>query len=526
MPDNTDSTTSYDVVPYPSHPYPQTHPDRLATVAKLFGIAPRPIGQCRVLEVGCGQGGNLLPMAEQLPQSRFVGIDLSDVQIDAAQRQADEAGLTNIELRQLDILDVSADLGEFDYILCHGVYSWIPPHVQDHLLALCAARLSPHGVAYISYNTYPGWHLREMIRSMMRYHARNFPAPDEHVAQARALLDFLAGAVDDNDDVYGPMLRRELNLLRRLSDSYLFHEHLESFNAPIYFHQFAERAAANGLKYLGEAQIAAMYTGNLPPQVERTLRSVATDLVQMEQYMDFVRNRAFRQTLLVHQDVDVDRRLRADRLEELYVSSPLACDESNGVAASSEAIRYSRRDDDRSMSTADSLLKAAIARLATAWPGSVAYSQLVVDADLELRPGVVTSSDHIARTAERLAKFLLKLYMADLVELHSEPDCFVTAVSTCPRAGGVARQQAAGGNVVTNRRHESVKIDDLGRHVLQSLDGARDREALLERLQTLVDDGVLVIRQDAQSPANTRLRLADALDRSLRALADRALLVE
>jgi len=523
MPDNTDSTTSYDAVPYPSHPYPQTHPERLATVAGLFGADPCPIGQCRVLEVGCGQGGNLLPMAEQLPESRFVGIDLSDVQIDAAQRRADEAGLTNIELRRLDILDVTADLGEFDYILCHGVYSWIPPHVQNSLLALCSARLSPHGVAYVSYNTYPGWHLREMIRSMMRYHARGFPDPGEHVAQARALLDFLAGAVDANDDVYGPMLRRELNLLRRLSDSYLFHEHLESFNAPIYFHQFAERAADNGLQYLGEAQVAAMYTGNLPADVERTLRSVASDLVQMEQYMDFVRNRAFRQTLLVHQDIEVDRRLRADRLEDMYVSSPLTCDESNGSVG---ATRYSRRDDDRSMSTGDPLLKAAIARLAAAWPGSVAHRQLVVDSDPELGPGAVTTADRIARTAERLARGLLKLYMADLVEFHCAPDRFVTAVSDFPRAGGVARSQAAAGAVVTNRRHESVEIDELGRRVLRNLDGTRDRHAILDRLQALVDDGVLVIRQDSQSPTDARPRLTDALDQTLKALAARALLVE
>jgi cyclopropane fatty-acyl-phospholipid synthase-like methyltransferase len=147
--------TSYDEVPYESHPFPQTHPDRLATIATLLGLRPPPVQRCRVLELGCAAGGNLIPMALGLPQSSFVGIDLSAVEVAEGQQLIAQLGLKNVQLRHLSILDAGPDLGRFDYILCHGVYSWVPTAVQDKILDVCKHNLSPHGVAYVSYNTLP-----------------------------------------------------------------------------------------------------------------------------------------------------------------------------------------------------------------------------------------------------------------------------------------------------------------------------------------------------------------------------------
>src|SRR5262245_22544912 len=122
-------TTSYDELPYSSRAFPYTHPDRLAVWAVLLGMTPRPVGSCRVLELGCGMGANLMPMAEQLPGSQFLGIDLSTRQIAAGKQIAAELGLTNIDFQALDILELGPSLGEFDYIICHGVYSWVPEPV-------------------------------------------------------------------------------------------------------------------------------------------------------------------------------------------------------------------------------------------------------------------------------------------------------------------------------------------------------------------------------------------------------------
>src|SRR5262249_13699905 len=155
----------------------QTHPDRLATVATLFGMRPAAVDCCRVLELGCAAGGNLIPMAQALPGSSFLGIDLSARQVAEGAKVVAALGLTNVALRRQRILDVDESWGTFDYILCHGVSSWVPAPVQDRILHICSANLAPAGVAYVSYNTYPGWHLSGMIRDMMCYHARRYATP-------------------------------------------------------------------------------------------------------------------------------------------------------------------------------------------------------------------------------------------------------------------------------------------------------------------------------------------------------------
>ena len=157
----------------------------------------------------------------------------------------------------------------------------------------------------------------------MQYHTRQFGEPPQQVAQARALLDFLsANAPQPDENPYGRLLRSELELLGKQRDSYLYHEHLEEVNHPIYFHQFAERAAAHGLQYLAESNFSAMLAGNFPPKVAKTLRSIAPEIIRMEQYMDFLRNRQFRQTLLVHQEQTLTRNLSGADIAKFYIASP------------------------------------------------------------------------------------------------------------------------------------------------------------------------------------------------------------
>jgi SAM-dependent methyltransferase len=233
------TSNSYDEVPYDSHPFVQTHPDRLATVATLFGLRPQPIEQCRVLELGCAAGGNIVPIADELRESEFVGIDLSRRQIEDGKQLVEKLGLTNVDLRHASIMDVDESYGKFDYVICHGVFSWVPNAVQDKIFEICSQQMKPQGVAYISYNTYPGWHMRGMIRDMMRYHAERFSTAKIRTRQARALLDFLAQSVKQPESAYTRLLQQELSTLRNQADHYLVHEHLEEVNAPLYFHQFA-----------------------------------------------------------------------------------------------------------------------------------------------------------------------------------------------------------------------------------------------------------------------------------------------
>ena len=184
------SSNTYDEVPYPGGAFRASHPSHLGMVAKLFSLHPKPPSDCRVLELGCSMGSNLIPMAEGLPGSEFVGIDYGERQIEAGTKIIQDLGMENIQLQLKSILDVQEDLGKFDYILCHGVYSWVPKDVQQKILKIGKTHLSENGIMYVSYNTYPGWHFRGVVREMMRYHVEDFPSPREKVGQARGLLDF------------------------------------------------------------------------------------------------------------------------------------------------------------------------------------------------------------------------------------------------------------------------------------------------------------------------------------------------
>jgi cyclopropane fatty-acyl-phospholipid synthase-like methyltransferase len=140
-------SSSYEVVPYAGWSFEETHPDRLATIATLFGMKPPEVARARVLEIGCGLGANLIPMAAGLPEGSFLGIDVSERQVAEGRATIEAAGLTNVALTRMNLMDAGPDLGTFDYIVCHGVYSWVGPEVQQKILATIAAHLAPDGVA-------------------------------------------------------------------------------------------------------------------------------------------------------------------------------------------------------------------------------------------------------------------------------------------------------------------------------------------------------------------------------------------
>src|SRR5688572_7770830 len=357
--------SSYDEVPYSVGAFPQTRPDRLAVIASLFGMNPAHPSRCRVLELGCAAGGNILPMATADPQSQFVGIDLSERQIADANATARQLELKNVDFRAVSITDVGDDFGQFDYILCHGVYSWVPPHVQEKILEICSKHLAPQGVAYVSYNCYPGWHTRGAIREMLWYHTERFKDPMVRIRAARGLVAFLAKFAPKSDSAYGSLIHQELAVLLATPDTYLLHEHLEEFNEPLYFHQFMNRAARHGLQYLGESHVGSMVAGRFGADVEQILREISPDLLHMEQYMDFLRNRMFRQTLLVHDSVKLDHALRPEPVREFFVSTTAKPEPTESASAEgAEAFKAGKA----TLSTTDPMMKSAMHCLAQAAP--------------------------------------------------------------------------------------------------------------------------------------------------------------
>ena len=199
-----DAQKSYDSVPYESFSYYQTHPHHLYTVARLFNHQPVDFRKARVLEIGCAGGVNILSQALLYPESKYLGFDISGEQVDQANELLSSLKLKNVEFQKKDILDFDTKkhAGSFDYIMCHGIFSWVPSAVQEKILEICDKCLSEKGLAVISYNTLPGWNAVRSLREMMVFHTSRFKAPKDQIAQAKALLEFLKSAVPEQRKGY------------------------------------------------------------------------------------------------------------------------------------------------------------------------------------------------------------------------------------------------------------------------------------------------------------------------------------
>ena len=461
----------YDQVPYEGYPITASHPDRIIPVARLLGMNPAPATGCRILELGCGDGANILPMAAVLGGSQFVGIDLARNPIVKATGMAQSLRLKNIRFEQMNVMNLDAGFGEFDYILAHGLYSWVPAAVRDKIMSVCQSLLSPNGIAYISYNVYPGCHVRKLMTGIMQYHAEGAHGPLEQIAKAREVLMFLASGEPDS-----PVLADELKQYRERRDYSILHDDLSESNDPVYFHEFASHAAAHGLEYLAEADFYEMQPYNFPAETREKLSAFAGgDTVRFEQYLDFLKNRRFRKTLLCRKEVPINRTPASDPIREMYITSV-----ARPVSANPD-IRSAKEEEFRgtkggALRTGHPGLKAAMMRLGQAWPVPIGFNQLM--------ESIAESRDEFSEDSIRtFCALLLRCFMAGMVELHALPASFTTLVGERPLAFDYARQQARNGErAVCNLRHTTIEMDAASLHLLALLDGTRDVTAIHKHL--------------------------------------------
>jgi methyltransferase-like protein len=517
-------TNPYDEVAYRGHAVPQTHPDQLATMATLFGRNPAAVDACRVLEIGCGDGNNLMPMAYALPGSRFVGIDLAARPIAAGQAMIDSLGLKNIALRQLDILEAGKDLGEFDFIISHGVYSWVPAAVQDKLLAVCRELLAPEGVAYIGYDVYPGAHIGKLTREMMLYHVRKLDDPREKIAQSRALIHFLAEARVEKG-FYGVFLKDEVERIGEWSDWSIYHDNLAPDYAPVYFHQFIEHAARHRLQFLSEADYYLMYPQTASEKAKELFQQLRREVIVREQYLDFFSFRHFRRTLLCHEGVPVEREIPLERLSRFYVASEVQPAPPQADIRSEAVVEF-RGAREASVSASHPLAKAALAELSGIWPQALRFDELLDRS----RVLAGQASRERAEDARGLSEFLLRIYAANLIELHVNLPRLACKPGERPLASPMARIQLKQGYRVTNLRHNTIDVQDaLGETLLRLLDGTRDRAALRAELRRAVESGEVCMNESSKAPPSTeeiQKEIDSGLEERLAALGRFALLVE
>jgi SAM-dependent methyltransferase len=464
-------SSPFDQIEYPSIALPQTWPDRLGTLAVLHGLRPA-VEDCRLLELGCGDGLNLIAMAVAMPRARCVGIELAAQPVARGRALIDRVGVSSVTLHHMDASDVREDLGTFDYVVAHGFYSWVPPVVRDRLLSICRAHLAPHGVAYVSFNALPGGYLRQMCRRMMMYHIRNVEDPRRRVAEARNLLAFLVRA-HAPDHPITHLLRIELERIASLPDGQVFHDDLAPVNDAVACDEFASHAAGHGLQYLCDAELESISLEGLPPWVRGQIHNAAgDDVLARQMYVDFVRDTTYRQTLLCRADAKLTRPPAPANVRGLYVASD-AGPVSPHPEVHTPKMESFRAPSGADVSSPDPLAKGAMVALAGAWPRALRFEELLEAA--RSRAQVRTDESH----DDHLARILLTLCAGGLVQLHARPRAATADVCERPLASPLARVQAAIGATVTTLDGLTLRLENATvRQLLTRLDGTRDRAEL------------------------------------------------
>ena len=464
--------TAYDAFAYGGGTHPDTSPNRLAGMARLLGVAAPPPATARVLDLGCGAGRNLIPLAWYWPHARFVGVDLAQTPIDEGSASIRALGLGNIELRQGDVTQLdAARLGRFDYVIAHGLFSWVPQPVRVATLKLIADGLTPDGVAFVSYNALPGCRIRHVARDLMRFHLKGHAYDPSIVPPARALMESIRALPEGPVPAFLGALRTEAKHATANGDASLFHDDLSPENQPFYLHEFAELAAAHGLAWFGDADAETMADPDGGPEVRAWLeRMSAGSALARQQYLDFLNANRFNRSLLC----------RADRAPAGGVAMDAAADARwtttlrpvGEVRGDDDSTARFERFDGPGISTNHALIKTALLQLEQS-PDCTITTRALAE---RLTGGDDTEPARLAAAAG----VLMRLMFAGLLSPVGDA---VPSVHTAPPTGAVppplsrlARHQLEHGLFMTDNGHHNVDMRQLS-PVLGALDGRTTRDA-------------------------------------------------
>ena len=303
--------TIYKELGYKSYPFPFTTPAYLEAYGTLVGLKPPTAKTARVLELGATYGGNIISQAMHNPEATFVGIELSQDQVEKGNKIISDAKLDNVSLLQGDILNFDESLGNFDYIIAHGFYSWISDEMKDKLLDIISHHLADNGIAYVSYNTYPGWHTMEEVRQLMLFANRGH---DELTHKEKVLrgktVGSLVGAQILNYDNLKERNSKFLGALRSVmqkDDYYVGHDHLEPHNDPCYFYQFNDHLKAHNLSYVCDADLTLSMVRTYDESIADKLEKLAPNSqADQEQYLDFMLDTTFRKSIICKESAAKD----------------------------------------------------------------------------------------------------------------------------------------------------------------------------------------------------------------------------
>jgi SAM-dependent methyltransferase len=444
------TATLYDQVAYPTAIFAQTHPDRMAAIARAAGHVAPPVETARVLEIGGGDGMNLIALAVAYPRARFTSFDLAATAVQRGLEWREALGLGNLELLTLDIMDAAERLqGPFDYIVAHGVYAWVPPPVRSALMALIGRLLAPDGVAFVSYNAQPGGYLRQALRDILLQATEGAANETELKAAAMRQLEDLAAQPDSTPNAFQLALRDAATKSLKTRWEVLRHDELGPFFHPQALRDVVAEARPNGLAFLGDADRELMGDAFLPDDLVPG-SDPSGALVKHLQRRDHREIRFFRQTLLVRDTVPLTRRIDLEGIAELLVDS--RCEPAGGSQFRIDKNLFEIRDE---------VLGETLARLATERPRRLRVGDLV-------------------ETEERL-QALFEMFDAGLVDLYTAQAPGALELSERPVSSPLVRMMLDRGmQTVCTLDHRMLGVtEDDPRALLARLDGSVRADELL-----------------------------------------------
>ncbi|MGR3807930.1 methyltransferase regulatory domain-containing protein [Pasteurella testudinis] len=500
-----ENAKTYDDFPYLSHPFAKSLPSLHQAIGKLFGLNPPDLTRARVLELGCASGGNIIPLTFFYPELQVVGVDLSQVQINEGRKIVAAMGLQNrVQLHHLSITDIPDDFGEFDYIICHGVYSWVPDFVQTGIFEVIRKQLKADGIAYISYNVYPGWKSLEIARDAMLFHTRDIQDSTSKVDNAKAMIRYMHQKAR-KDSMFKRIMDDVDQLVQNSAPYYLAHEFLEIHNSPLYFTDMVKKAAAHQLFFLNEAEISSSFAENWGNDVHADLiKASHNDQLVVEQYLDYINNRQFRQSLFIPQVAlaSLNRHLSAEAMQNSCFSVSVAKESTPRAEMPQHTHFIFNHLDTLFYRTQNSREIEALEVLCQ-------FNQLFFDFQTYEDAVKTVMQAHYNR--EFVTHLLLKLVVSGLLHICGTPPISnrpVNVISATPQVAELNRRYLALRDYIVNARNEMLKPDLIQSLLIPYLDGQHSEADLSAVLLQAHADGK--IKFNHNSPDAEAVEVTDA----------------
>jgi SAM-dependent methyltransferase len=488
FPASMTGTCAYERIPYPGLVIANTAPPHLA-LCSLWHRGPDPAtGFFRLAELGCGDGSNLVPLAFYNPESHFTGIDVCARELCAARERARILGLTNLQFVHQDVRELLPLAPEFDYIVAHGLYSWVPQDVRDAILSFCGRALKPSGLAYISYNAQPGWATRRLVReTLLRSRSVREAAMEQKADRASEVA---AQLLDDLPGGYASsiLLADELNRVRSGKAPYVFHEYLAEVNDGFWLRDFVEDASGHGLEYVADAQFCR-WEGAISAHLMSGLAKRDLDIIEQEELADLLCHRYFRASILCCAGSVRVSQSHREILEVVQIATSLTA-QSDKLDLSEGRVEKFSGTGGIEITLDSSVTKSAVLLLSRLWPLGLTLNCLYRQAS-ELVSSTGGEMGECARG--QLSDDLATLFEAGQLDLRLRSPEYLAAALDKPQAHALARFEAEYGATLTTPYHMPLSFEPQTLLLIRGLDGSRSRCELRQTFGAGLVDGALEV---------------------------------